>query len=190
MEPQLRPGWPFATGTRHSVGQTRAETNSASFGAKFLPALSLTHLSVADRPLPPTPQVRERVGRKKKHPNGQTQRQSVHHWGQLGDGRPAPACDQQSSCAQAAACRCRPRGAGVQQNISKRVWARFRSVRPSLRPTLRADPLFSRDSAGQRSSASLMSFFLGAHRQVGSARSQRPSPPSGPALWPRRAARD
>lgn len=57
-------------------------------------------------------------------------------------------------------------GAGVQQNISKRVWAQFRSVRQSLRPMLQEDPLFRRVSAGLLSSAPLMSSFVGAGGQI------------------------
>ena len=38
----------------------------------------------------------------------------------------------------------------VQQNSSKRVWARFRSVRQSLRPTLQEDPLFRPGSSRLR----------------------------------------
>lgn len=87
------------------------------------------------------------------------------------------------SFAQAAGCCCRPRGAGVQQNISKSVWARFRSVRQSLRPTRPEDPLVRRISAGQLSSAPLMSSFLGARGQLFSAYAQRPSL-SGPHFGP------
>lgn len=91
-------------------------------------------------------------------------------------------CDPQRSSAQAAGCRCRPRGAGVQQNISKRVWARFRSVRQSLRPTLPADPSFTRVS----SRAALVSAtYVIRPRECAPRARPATLPFEWPPLWPR-----
>lgn len=107
-----------------------------------------------------------------------------------GGGRHAESgCDPQRSSAQAAGCRCRPRGAGVQQNISKRVWARFRSVRQSLRPTLPADPSFTRvSSRAALVSATYVIRPRRARANVLPARARPPFPLSGPRFGP--GARD
>lgn len=95
--------------------------------------------------------------------------------------RLAPACDQQRSFAEAAGCRCRPHGAGVQQNISKRVWARFRSVRQSLWPTLPADPFFRRVSGSVRQRHLAHVFWVHPGKFV---RAELPSPWSRPHFGP------
>lgn len=80
----------------------------------------------------------------------------------------------------------RPRGAGVQLTVSKRVWARVGRVRQSPWPTPPRTLYLSAFQAGPRSSASLMSSSPGARGQTRSGRARRPCPPRGPAPAPPR----
>ena len=151
----LGPGDPAVTRTvlcpvqpAHHWERPRLKLTAPRSGAKLLPARSLNAFLVTAGALQtdPCPQGgtqmrRTRVKKKKRAGN---------HGGRHSGRRSAPAYDRRRDLVQAAGCGCRPCGAGGQQNISKRVWTRFRSVRQSLWPTLPADPLFRRVSAGQR----------------------------------------
>lgn len=184
-----------------SQGETEVETSGASFGAKLLPAHFLNAILVTAEALQtePCPRGGPKHGgggacarvRAHIHTHTRTHVRAKAGDGVLhGGGRHAESgCDPQRSSAQAAGCRCRPRGAGVQQNISKRVWARFRSVRQSLRPTLPADPSFTRvSSRAALVSATYVIRPRRARANVLPARARPPFPLSGPRFGP--GARD